>query len=83
MDEQYVIVIRPSGEMLSFGDSYSTENPLPKQQAIRQAIALRLTESPNNTVQIMDILTGKLMNVEIVSSNPQVILVSHDASNGC
>lgn len=69
---------------LSFGDPIPAGTEMEKHQAVKAAAALRLSQdSRGMVVQIVDKTTGKVFNVERMHNNPQVVLVTADATNGC
>lgn len=63
------------GYSFSFGDTIPALAAMPYAKALRAALEL-----PGGS-QLVDVDTGKVLNVSRLSD--RVVLVSHDAANGC
>lgn len=61
--------------------AHERSDRLHKTQAIRVAASLCLARK--QPIQIVDLQTGKVYNVNAVVGNPNVTFVSADASNPC
>jgi hypothetical protein len=81
-DRKFITIARPQGQAFAFGDPVPDHVRLTRNEAIKFATRVRLQDR-QAIVQIIDVETGKVLNVEQFEDDPRVVLITHDVSNGC